>query len=51
MGQRSLLRQQDTFEGRDSGWGQVGDRRNYLYACEQEMTIQVKKALGQFPSA
>ena len=27
---RSLLRQQDTFEGRDSGWTQIGDGGNEL---------------------
>jgi hypothetical protein len=49
--ERSLLRQQNTFEGRDSGWTQIGDRRNDLYASDQEMRVQIKKALGQLPSA
>jgi hypothetical protein len=29
-GQNNLLRQQDTFEGRDSGWTQIGDGVNEL---------------------
>ena len=50
VGQRSLLRQ-DTFEGWDSGWTQIGDRKNDLSAGDQEMNVGDKKALGQLPSA
>jgi len=37
-GQKSLLRQQDTFEGRASGWAQTGDETNY-YAGDQTIRI------------
>ena len=50
-GTKKFLRQQDTFEGRDSGWAQIGDRRHDFYAGDQEMTVQIKQALGQLPSA
>jgi hypothetical protein len=47
----SLLRQQDTLKGGIRAGRRLATGETNFYAGDQEITVQMKTALGQLPSA